>query len=405
MKAPLLEPLPLGQIYNVKRALIASAFLALCGVALWGGVSLKNRTLPNAQLLSTELDVATNLIVKDPPGGYGAPRAKTVVVAMDTNVNFHIAWNDWKDWEKEMAPWWTEDMIYDFIYVGDWGFGASHGLRGWYEAEHLHYNAAIPDCQWTDFIRAAQDQTCTSASYGPGRWIGPFAGVEPPPDHPWVVVHDLDFYLLEGDRIKINWCMVDVVNLFDQVGYHTLPPAPMPMDGYLPARAMDGIPAPLSAMVSPEDTEESTKIWRASLDEDFLGSSNAASFWADDIVWYGPGGIGTAHSKSEYQTHFLKPLHAAFSNVELATDLLVCEGAYCGCHFYLHGDHTGEWLGEKPTGKRIPLRIGAHAHIKDGKIVEGWLQIDIPLAFHHMGIDFYGRAKKEAARVKAEREK
>lgn len=337
--------------------------------------------------------------MKDPPGGFGAPLAKTVVVAMDTNVNFHIAWNQWKPWSAEMSPYWTKDMIYDFIYVGDWKFGPSHGLRKWFDDEHMHYNAAIPDCQWTDFIRAATNLTCTSASYGNGRWVAPFAGVPPPPEHPWVFVHDLDFYLLEGDRIKINWCMIDVVNLFDQVGYHTLPPAPMPMDGYLPPKAMDGMPAPLSAMVTPQITVQSEAVWKAALMEDFGTSSNEANFWADDMIWYGPGGIGTAHSRSDYQNYFLKPLHAAFSHVKLDVDQIVCEGSYCGCHAYLHGNHTGEWLGEKPTGNRVPIRMGAHVRIENGKIVEGWLQIDMPLAFKHMGVDLYDRAKKQAVRL------
>merc|ERR1712157_232338 len=74
-----------------------------------------------------------------------------------------------------MEPWWTEDMVYDFNYVGPWNFGATRGLRAWYEGEHLHFNAAIPDCQWLDFIRAATDETATSASYGLARWTGDLA--------------------------------------------------------------------------------------------------------------------------------------------------------------------------------------------------------------------------------------
>mmetsp|Transcript_121083 Transcript_121083/g.343054 ORF Transcript_121083/g.343054 Transcript_121083/m.343054 type:complete len:410 (-) Transcript_121083:439-1668(-) len=399
MEAPLLLEQPGRQRRACGVKVAVAAVLAVSGVAFLGGVGLQPK--PSPPMPSLQSMAATSLVAKDPPGGFGAPRAKAIVLGMDTNVNFHIAWNNWKPWSKEMAPYWTKDMVYDFAYVGEWGFGRSKGLRGWYEAEHLHYNAAIPDCQWTDFIRAATDETCTSASYGPGRWIGEFAGVPPPPEHPWVVVHDLDFYLLEGDRIKINWCIIDVVNLFDQVGYHTLPPAPMPMDGYMPARAMDGVPAPLSAMVDPRATARSEAVWRAALQEDFWNASDEASFWADDMVWYGPGGIGTAHSRRDYREHFLAPLHAAFSNIEIQEDMVVCEGAYCGCHFYVYGTHTGTWLGEEPTGKRVPLRMGAHARVVGGKIAEGWLLMDIPLAFKYMGVDLYGRARKQALRLAA----
>lgn len=76
--------------------------------------------------------------------------------------------------------------------------------------------------------------------------------------------------------------------------------------------------------------------------------------------------------------------------------LVVCEGKYCGAHFYLYGNHSGTWLGEKATFKQVPIRCGAHARIEDGHIVEGWLIIDHPWLFHGMGVDFYARAKKLA---------
>jgi len=363
---------------------------------LWNGTALSRPgvappLLAAAAVAAVNTDVAT--VKKDPLGGVGAPLGKRVVLGMDTNINFHTEWDNWEAWSKEMEPYWTKDMIYDFNYVGEWGFGPMHGLRAWFDGEHMHYNRALPDCQFTDFIRAATNQTCTSASYGLARWTLPFAGVPPPPTKPWVKVRDLDFYLLEGDRIKINWCIIDVVDLFVQAGYNVLPPPPMSTDGYLAPAAMDGDPAPLSTMVDPRDTLISEEIWRAALQEDYVLDRGAARWWAESMVWYGPGGVGTAHSRSDYYAHWLKPLHAGFSNLTMATDLVVCEGKYCGAHFYLHGVHTGEWLGEAATGRKVPIRCGAHARIEGGKIVQGWLIVDIPRAFHAMGVDLYGRAR------------
>jgi len=374
------------------------------GRKAWIGLGLAAATVGSMVLVHVGLrpqtavspPTPTTLVVKDTLGGPGSPLAKQVVVGMDTNINFHTAWNDWKDWSREMAPWWTKDMIYDFNYVGKWGFGPAHGLQAWFDGEHMHINSALPDCQWIDFIRAATNETCTSASYGLGRWVAPFAGVPPPAGKPWVKIHDLDFYLLEGSRIKVNWCLIDVVDLFTQVGYQVLPPAPLPMDGYRAPNCMDGSPAPMSAMVDPRDTLASEKVWRAAVQEDYVLGTGDARWWAEDMVWYGPGGVGIAHSRQEYVTHFLKPLHAGFSNISLQLDLLVCEGKFCGAHFYLHGTHTGEWLGEKATGRRVRVRCGAHAHVRGGKIVEGWLIVDVARAFADMGVDLYGRARNVA---------
>merc|ERR1719414_2910134 len=192
----------------------------------------------------------------------------------------------------------------------------------------------------------------------------PFAGVPPPPSRPWVKVHDLDFYLVQGNRISINWCIIDVVNLFEQVGYYTLPPAPLPDGGYRAPNAMDGFPAPLSSTVDSRDTARSTKIWRAAVLEDYVQNVGHARHWANELNWYGPGGVGTARSKQEYITHWLTPLHAGFSNITIDTQLLVCEGKYCGAHFYLHATHTGTWFGEGATGRRVRIRCGAHAHLE-----------------------------------------
>jgi predicted ester cyclase len=375
------------------RTARAAAAAGLAGAA---GMALASRALAAGPAAPVKM-AGYSKQHQDTVGGPGSPLAKQVVVGMDTNINLHTAWNDWPSWSAEMAPYWTEDMVYDFNYVGSWGFGATKTLRGWYEGEHMHFNAALPDSQWMDFIRAATNDTCTSATYGLARWAGEFAGVPPPPSKPWVRIRDLDFYLLEGRRIKINWCIIDVVDMFDQVGYHVLPPAPMPTEGYMAPSAMDGFPAPMSAAVDPDDTVRSLAAWKQALEEDYLLGIGEARWWAEQLTWYGPAGVGTAKTREQYVQHWLQPLHAAFSGIRLQMDLELCEGAYCGAHFYLWGNHTGEWLGEPASGKLVPIRCGAHARFdKQGHIVEGWLIIDTPRAFAAMGVDLFARARTRA---------
>ena len=130
----------------------------------------------------------------------------------------------------------------------------------------------------------------------------------------------------------------------------------------------------------------------------YLLGTGGARWWAEDITWYGPGNIGTARSRQQYLTHFVEPLHAGFSDITLQTDLLVCEGRYCGAHFYLHGTHTGTWLGEQATGRRARIRCGAQAHVEKNRIVEGWRIIDVPRALGDMGVDLYARAAAIAAK-------
>jgi len=402
MRAPLLDDSsaqswPTARLWRFLE--LVAVFCAGGGFLHYVGSLENDAPKDGATKLATEGNSSLVLPKKDPLGGVGAPLAKQVVLAMGNIISFHTEWDNWTAWSKEMAPYWTEDMIYDFGYVGSWNFGRAHGLREFFDNEHIHYNQALPDCQFTVLIRAGTETTCTVSAYGLARWMTPWAGVPPPASNPWVQVRNLDLYVMEGDKIKYNWCLVDVVDIFMQAGYNVLPPPPMATDGYLASKAMDGIPAPLSAKVDPKETAASEQVMRAALHEDYRLHAGNTRWLSESMIWYGPGGVGTAHSSLEYSTHWLRPLHAAFSNLTMAIDMVVCEGSYCGAHFYLHGSHTGPWLGEEATGKRVSIRCGAHARIETGKIQEGWMIVDFPLAFHTMGVDLFGRARELALAV------
>eukprot|EP00747_Dinoflagellata_sp_TGD_P169236 gnl/TRDRNA2_/TRDRNA2_197703_c0_seq1.p1 gnl/TRDRNA2_/TRDRNA2_197703_c0~~gnl/TRDRNA2_/TRDRNA2_197703_c0_seq1.p1 ORF type:complete len:444 (+),score=56.22 gnl/TRDRNA2_/TRDRNA2_197703_c0_seq1:75-1406(+) len=327
------------------------------------------------------------------------PESKRIVWGMDKNIHQHTKSSDWDDWSKVMAPYWSKDFVYDFVHP----FPKTHGLHDWFKGEHSHFNEAFPACNWTDMIFAGSEDAATFCSYGIARWTGPFAGVHPPKGDPTVHIRDLDFYAFSKGKISYNWCMIDVVDIFQQVGYNVLPPAPLPNDGYNPPRAMDGIPAPDTAFVDPSAAARATIPFRKMIDEDLVSQSLAMRWWAEDMIWYGPGGIGTAKSRGEYLTHFLKPFHASFSNPKLELNSLLCEGTYCGAHFYIVGNHTDKWLGQSATGRLIRIRFGIHARVRldshvdgcgsCGQIVDGWAQMDIPDAFAQMGVDLFERAK------------
>ena len=58
----------------------------------------------------------------------------------------------------------------------------------------------------------------------------------------------------------------------------------------LPHRALDGIPAPVSGLVSPEDTFIAQAIIETILSEDFVTGDGPSELWSEDMVWYGGAG-------------------------------------------------------------------------------------------------------------------
>ena len=63
------------------------------------------------------------------------------------------------------------------------------------------------------------------------------------------------------------------------------------------------------------------------------------------MAFYGPYGMGVATDREEYSEYFVKALNDAFTERQLALDVFVCEGAYCGAHGYLVANFTGFFLG------------------------------------------------------------
>ena len=276
-------------------------------------------------------------------------------------------------------------LVDDFIYP--WS-ESQRGVRGWFDGEFSAWNAAFPRNDFMPFIEVSDSRFVSYAAYMLSDWRGPFAGV--PPLNRTVRVRDLDFYEINDGKIVYNWCMVDVINLLQQAGHQVLPPAALPDDpttSYLPPNAMDGVPAPARSIATPQDARQAERVVRNALQEDFVRFSGNASAWHANAIWYGPAGIGTAHSRELYVTHFLRPLHSAFQQPSMEIDVLVCEGSYCAAHVRLLAIHTGPWLGERASGRRIVLRMGLHFRVADGQIVEAWSQIDLLWALAQMGAD------------------
>lgn len=222
-----------------------------------------------------------------------------------------------------------------------------------------------------------------------------------------------------------------------------------PAADYLPPQVMDGSPAP--RRFGPQSLDEGRaerayKIVHKALAEDFgacpesavPGEERAASacgrarMWAEDLVWYGPVGIGTAHKKSDFVDHFLTPFRAAFADTLLDYDVLTCEGSYCAAHLRVRGAHVGEWLGVRPKDPRHPkhvsVRMGLHFRVRDpdecggsasgdgagsdgaghggtgadlrrldtcAVIQEGWSQIDLLSALKQMGRDVISELQEQ----------
>ena len=203
----------------------------------------------------------------------GTPRSKCIVNEMQVVIEKHIAWDDWENWYEAMKDYWTEDMVYDSNWTPNGDFGNSSGLEDWFNSEHIPFNLAFDNTSFTTMVWIGGEDTASLIAYGKARWHGDL-GTVPGSDHLGleVTIWDLDFYKIDDqeEAISYNWCLIDFVDLMRQVGYQVLPKPALREGFMLPPRAMDGIPAPVSRLVSPQDSHLSLEIISALLEEDFV---------------------------------------------------------------------------------------------------------------------------------------
>lgn len=110
-------------------------------------------------------------------------------------------------------------------------------------------------------------------------------------------------------------------------------------------------------------------------------------FWADDAPWNGPAGAGIKANLKHFQEGWQRPFLNAFPDKEAHDQVRIAEGDYVAAMGYVSGTHQGEFMGVKGTGKKIELKYMDFWKIKDGKIEENWVLLDIIDLFRQLDID------------------
>ena len=249
-------------------------------------------------------------------------------------------------------------------------------------------------------VRDAGGDWVAAVTHYVGNFAAPLWGI--PPSGGLVFLRAGEFYRVEDGRLAQARIIVDLPDLmrqagrapFDmQLGTEMLFPGPATHDGVLPQGAHGGRSLDLvQRMLS--DLHAFDPETHAS-----AGQTGEDGTWADDMLWYGPGGIG-----SNYRWEGFVAFHrAAF--------LRAFPDRAGGNHFCRIGDgdyaavsgwpsmtmtHAGPYLGMPATGKSLSLRVMDfyrcdYRHDPRGRIAENWVLLDYVDMFAQMGVDLIAR--------------
>ena len=201
------------------------------------------------------------------------------------------------------------------------------------------------------------------------------------------------FHRVESGKIAETAMYFDIPHLMrqagqgpfgDQTAQFLVQPGPMLHDGLLldlqPEEAGTETLRAINAMVSDIGT------WQLGLPlEDELRRT-----WHEDMLWWGPEGIGASYTIERYAKQHSGPFRAAFSNKSKIGHIArLAEGHYGGFFGWpnFSADLTGPFMGREPMGKRGEFRVIDIYRRAGDKLAENWIFIDMLHFWKTQGID------------------
>lgn len=209
-----------------------------------------------------------------------------------------------------------------------------------------------------------------------------------------------EFLKVENGRITESALFFDLIGLMQQAGVYPLPPMTGTYFIYPGPRTHDGI------QLGPNGPDEAATTMAllnrmiADLDsinqlDDYLCPPELlAKTWHDDMIWYGPCGIGASYTIPRYQAQHQYPFRLNLTDKTYNGHIArFSEGNYAGFFGWanLSNRNTGGFLGLPEAGVPSEMRV-VDIYRRDGdKLAENWVLIDLPYYLKQQGLDVLER--------------
>jgi hypothetical protein len=205
----------------------------------------------------------------------------------------------------------------------------------------------------------------------------------------------------EGKIIKTG-LFVDIIGLMAQAGAYPLPPSTGVYFNYPGPRHHNGLLF--------EDAPEKEGIKTLALvnkmiehlsdlnDSGAMGCSAEVleKTWSEDMIWYGPCGIGASYTIPRYQKQHQLPFRNNLAEKKFIGHVCRFAEGQFACFFgwpNLSNTPLGGWLG-LPGGKVNSSMQVVDVYCREGdKLSENWVLIDIPYWLKQQGLDILDRTR------------
>lgn len=110
--------------------------------------------------------------------------------------------------------------------------------------------------------------------------------------------------------------------------------------------------------------------------------------------WVGrPGGLGEPLEGPEAAKEWITRLRDGFPDITFTIEEMVADGDFVATRWIARGTHEGTFKGMEPTGRSATIGGMTFQRFEDGRIAEGWSEMDALGLFMQLG------AMPEAARA------
>lgn len=243
------------------------------------------------------------------------------------------------------------------------------------------------------------EETLWVASMGHllGWFRAPFLGMRPTGTA--VMLRYAAFFQVADGRIVDATLFLDVMNLMAQVRAEVLVPSTAAVMVTPGPRTHDGL---LFADQPPEEGEATLRLFQRMinrlLDEDVVTTRTDLSLdWTEDMIWWGPGGIGAPYTQAGYLQQHCLPFEQGLEwGTFFGHRCEIAEGRFGGFFGWPTFDvlSKGGYIGLAPkSDKRASMRVVDLYRREGDRLAENWNFIDHLHFLDQLGVDLIARQR------------
>jgi len=230
-----------------------------------------------------------------------------------------------------------------------------------------------------------------------GLFDQPWLGI--PPTGKIAMLRYCEFHRVEGGKIIETAMYFDIPHLMIQAGLVPFPPqtaaqlvqpGPMTHDGLM-FDAQDPEEG-CKTMAAIDYMVADIKTWHGGVDEPIVDELRRS--WNEDMIWWGPTGIGATYTIERYAQQHCSPFRAGLTNRTFNGHICrIAEGSFGGFFGWpnLTMTPSGGFMGMPATNTPGDMRV-IDIYRRDGdKLTENWIFIDLLHFWKMQGIDILAR--------------